>query len=113
MDDLYAEIDVVVLPQDRSPGAQAQLPAKLLDAMRFGKPILASPTAAIVEAAADTVLYVGDWSSLEEGRSQGLTGSRRRIGSRRSRVDTFRAAVGIRGPGWCSMRVRPQHRGSP
>ena len=72
MEDLYAEIDVVVLPQDRSPGAQAQLPAKLLDAMRFGKPIVASPTAAIVEAAADTVLYVGDWSSLDEVRSKVL-----------------------------------------
>lgn len=68
MEDLYGEIDVVVLPQDRSPGAQAQLPAKLLDAMRFGKPIVASPTAAIVEAAADTVLYVGDWGSLDEVR---------------------------------------------
>lgn len=72
MEDLYAEIDVVVLPQDRSPGAQAQLPAKLLDAMRFGKPILASPTAAILEAAADTVLYVGDWGSLDEVRSRVL-----------------------------------------
>ncbi len=72
MADLYGEIDVVVLPQDRSPGAQVQLPAKLLDAMRFGKPILASPTAAIVEAAADTVLYVGDWGSLQEVRSKVL-----------------------------------------
>ncbi len=72
MADLYSEIDVVVLPQDRSPGAQAQLPAKLLDAMRFGKPIVASPTAAIVEAAADTVLYVGDWGSLNEVRSKVL-----------------------------------------
>ncbi len=72
MEDLYGEIDVVVLPQDRSPGAQAQLPAKLLDAMRFGKPILASPTAAILEVAADTVLYVGDWGSLDEVRSKVL-----------------------------------------
>jgi glycosyltransferase involved in cell wall biosynthesis len=70
MADLYSEIDVVVLPQDRSAGAQVQLPAKLLDAMRFGKPIVASPTAAIVEVAADTVLYVGDWSSLDEVRSK-------------------------------------------
>ncbi len=70
MEDLYREIDVVVLPQDRSPGAQAQLPAKLLDAMRFGKPIVASPTAAIVEAAAETALYVADWGSLEEVRSK-------------------------------------------
>jgi glycosyltransferase involved in cell wall biosynthesis len=72
MEDLYGEIDVVVLPQDRSPGAQVQLPAKLLDAMRFGKPIVASPTAAIVEAAADTVLYVEDWGLLEEVRSMVL-----------------------------------------
>jgi glycosyl transferase family 1 len=72
MSDLYGEIDVVVLPQDRSPGAQVQLPAKLLDAMRFGKPIVASPTAAIVEAAGETVLYVGDWSSLDEVRSKVL-----------------------------------------
>ncbi len=72
MEDLYEEIDVVVLPQDRSPGAQAQLPAKLLDAMRFGKPILASPTAAIIEAGADTVLYVGDWGSLDEVRAKVL-----------------------------------------
>lgn len=72
MEDLYGEIDVVVLPQDRSPGAQAQLPAKLLDAMRFGKPIVASPTAAIVEAAADTVLYVGDWGSPDEVQSRVL-----------------------------------------
>jgi glycosyltransferase involved in cell wall biosynthesis len=70
MTDLYGEIDVVVLPQDRSPGAQVQLPAKLLDAMRFGKPIVASPTAAIVEAAAETLLYVADWGSLDEVRSK-------------------------------------------
>ncbi len=70
MEDLYGEIDVVVLPQDRSHGAQVQLPAKLLDAMRFGKPIVASPTEAIVEAAADTVLYVADWGSLDEVRSK-------------------------------------------
>jgi Glycosyl transferases group 1 len=72
MADLYGEIDVVVLPQDRSPGAQVQLPAKLLDAMRFGKPIVASSTAAILEAAADTVLYVDDWGSLNEVRSKVL-----------------------------------------
>jgi glycosyltransferase involved in cell wall biosynthesis len=72
MADIYREIDVVVLPQDRSPGAQAQLPAKLLDAMSFGRPILASPTAAILEAAADTVVYVADWGSLNEVRSKVL-----------------------------------------
>jgi hypothetical protein len=40
--------------------------------MRFGKPIVASPTAAILEVAADTVLYVGDWGSLDEVRSRVL-----------------------------------------
>ena len=72
MENLYGEVDVVVLPQDRSPGAQVQLPAKLLDAMSFGKPIVASPTAAIVEAAADTVLYVADWGSLNDVQSKVL-----------------------------------------
>jgi hypothetical protein len=66
MEDVYADIDVVVLPQDGSPGGQAQLPAKLLDAMRFGKPIVASSSGPIVEAAADTVLYVADWGSIDE-----------------------------------------------
>jgi glycosyltransferase involved in cell wall biosynthesis len=75
MADLYGEIDVVVLPQDRSLGSQAQLPAKLLDAMRFGKPILASPSTAIVEVAADTVIYVSDWGSLDEVRSKILQAS--------------------------------------
>lgn len=66
---IYGEIDVVVLPQDLSPGAQAQLPAKLLDAMRFGRPVVASRTKAIVEAAADTALYVDDWGAVEHVKS--------------------------------------------
>jgi glycosyltransferase involved in cell wall biosynthesis len=66
MEQVYGEIDVVVLPQDRSPGARAQLPAKLLDAMRFAKPVIASPSAAIMEAAGGTVLYVADWGSTSE-----------------------------------------------
>jgi glycosyltransferase involved in cell wall biosynthesis len=66
MEEIYADVDVVVLPQDRSPGAAAQLPAKLLDAMRLGKPTVASASATILEAAADTVLYVDDWESMDE-----------------------------------------------
>lgn len=70
MEQVYGEIDLVVLPQDRSPGARAQLPAKLLDAMRFAKPVIASPSAAIVEAAGDTVLYVSDWSTPSEAQQR-------------------------------------------
>jgi hypothetical protein len=68
LESVYAGVDVVVLPQQRSRGARVQLPAKLLDAMRLGKPIVASPTAAIVEAAADTVVYVEDWGATAQAR---------------------------------------------
>jgi hypothetical protein len=61
MDHVYSQIDVVILPQDDSVGARVQLPAKLLDAMRFGKPIVASWSPAIFEAAGDTITYVTDW----------------------------------------------------
>ena len=70
MEEVYGHVDVVVLPQDRSAGAQVQLPAKLLDAMQFGKPTIATASAAIVEAAADTVLYVTDWGSVDEVRDR-------------------------------------------
>ncbi len=64
--DLFDSIDLVVLPQARTSGGEVQLPAKLLDAMRFGVPIVTSPTEAIVEAAAETVVYVESWSDLSE-----------------------------------------------
>lgn len=63
---LFDSVDLVMLPQDRSKGGDVQLPAKLIDAMRFGVPVLASPTPAIREIAADAVLYVEDWSELDE-----------------------------------------------
>jgi hypothetical protein len=48
----FADIDVVVLPQDlSSTAARYQLPAKLLDAFRHGRCVVASPTDAIVEVA--------------------------------------------------------------
>ena len=63
---VYSQIDVVILPQAESVGAQVQLPAKLLDAMRFGKPTVASRSPAIYEAAGDTITYVADWDSKED-----------------------------------------------
>lgn len=60
--EIYAEIDVVVLPQGTSTGASLQLPAKLLDAMRFGVPVVATPTPAIEEIAADAYHALSDWN---------------------------------------------------
>jgi glycosyltransferase involved in cell wall biosynthesis len=63
--ELYAEVDVSLLPQGTSRGARLQLPAKLLDSMRFGLPVLATPTEAIEEIAADTYYRVDDWQDTE------------------------------------------------
>ena len=50
----YSQVDVSLIPiTDDGPGAQFQLPAKLVDSMRSGVPVLASPTPAIDEIAAD------------------------------------------------------------
>lgn len=57
----FAQVDAVLLPQQRSPAGEVQLPAKLLDAMRFGVPVLATPTAAIREVAGDTIGYLDSW----------------------------------------------------
>lgn len=61
LEELYGEIDVTLLPQDTSRGARLQLPAKLLDAMRFGVPVMATPTPAIEGAAAGAYRRVVDW----------------------------------------------------
>jgi glycosyltransferase involved in cell wall biosynthesis len=57
----YSQIDVsVILMTDQSQGAQLQLPAKLVDSMRAGVAILASPTPAISEIAGDSVTYIAN-----------------------------------------------------
>jgi len=66
MEIVYSQIDLVILPQDDSVGAKAQLPAKLLDAMRFEKPVVASKSTAILEVAGDTVTYVTSWEAEAE-----------------------------------------------
>lgn len=65
---LFESVDAVLLPQKRSPAGEVQLPAKLLDAMRFGVPILATPTAAITEVGGETLTYVEDWDNLDRVR---------------------------------------------
>jgi glycosyltransferase involved in cell wall biosynthesis len=63
---LFDSVDLVMLPQDRSKGGDVQLPAKLIDAMRYGVPVMASPTRGIQEVAGDSALYVEDWSDAIE-----------------------------------------------
>jgi glycosyltransferase involved in cell wall biosynthesis len=63
----FRQIDVVVLPQDPdSPAGGLQLPAKLVDALRFGRPVVATATPAIREIAGDAFLPVTRWSPLDE-----------------------------------------------
>ena len=58
----YANTDVVALPQDSILlGARYQLPAKLLDALHFGKPVLMTPTPVSLEHVPDAVEFVSDW----------------------------------------------------
>jgi len=64
----FAEIDLVVLPQDAAtPGGRLQLPAKLLDAQRFGRPVVATATPPIVELGGPGLLPVDGWRDLRDG----------------------------------------------
>jgi len=64
----YAEVDVVMLPQDAATvGGRLQLPAKLLDAQRFGRPVIATATPPIVELGGPGLLPVERWQDLGEG----------------------------------------------
>ena len=66
----FREIDVVVLPQNPDmPASRFQLPAKLIDAIRFGRPVVATDTPAIRELAGPSVMLVHSWSDLTRGLS--------------------------------------------
>jgi glycosyltransferase involved in cell wall biosynthesis len=63
----FAEVDVVVLPQDPAAAqTRLQLPAKLIDALMFGRPVVATATPPIVELGGPHVLQVASWDTLEE-----------------------------------------------
>jgi glycosyltransferase involved in cell wall biosynthesis len=65
----YDNIDVALLPiTSCSSGAQLQLPAKLIDAMKAGKIIIASETPAITEIASDCYIPLPLNSSLNDIR---------------------------------------------
>lgn len=61
MSEVYSSVHVVLLAQGDSPGAQRQLPAKLLDAMQWGRPAIATPTPAISEVAGDAFVPFTAW----------------------------------------------------
>lgn len=62
----YSNIDVALIPiTNADPAAQAQLPAKLVDAMRCGIPIVATPTPAINEIAAGCFIPLTPDEDLE------------------------------------------------
>lgn len=63
----FRGVDAVALPQDlRSKGASYQLPARLMDALRFGRAPLASPTPAITEIAGDSAVYLDFSRPIEQ-----------------------------------------------
>jgi glycosyltransferase involved in cell wall biosynthesis len=66
----FESVDAILLPQGSTPAADAQLPAKLVDAMRFGVPILASRTEAIFEIAGESLSYIHDWRDTNSILSQ-------------------------------------------
>jgi glycosyltransferase involved in cell wall biosynthesis len=60
----YREIDIALLPiTSKSLGAQLQLPAKLVDAMKAGKPVVATSTPAIAEILGQDFLALPDEAS--------------------------------------------------
>jgi glycosyltransferase involved in cell wall biosynthesis len=66
LEEAYGEADIIVLPQD--PAARQtllQLPAKLVDAMMFGRPVIATDTPPIREIGGDGVLRVAAWNDLD------------------------------------------------
>jgi hypothetical protein len=63
-------VDAILLPQQRSPAAEVQVPTKLIDAMRFGVPAFVTPTEAIREVGGDTVHYLDNWDDpIASGRA--------------------------------------------
>ena len=66
----FRHVDVVVLPQDSdTAAARFQLPAKLVDALRFGRPVVATDTPPIRELAGPSVALISSWEPLDDGLS--------------------------------------------
>jgi|GEM_PF-2490714 len=77
----YAHVDVSIIPiSDKGSGAQLQLPAKLVDSMRAGVPVLASSTPAIDEIASEAYTPLPETLSPAEVAEQIRTLSNGRSG---------------------------------
>jgi glycosyltransferase involved in cell wall biosynthesis len=67
----YAAVDVVVLPQDPgAPQTALQLPAKLLDALAHGRPVIATGTPPVREIGGDAICTVARWDPLDEALAE-------------------------------------------
>jgi len=63
----YEGVDLLLVPQDlRSPVAQTQLSAKVIDAAQLGRAVVGSPTATLEEYCAGSYLPVDDWSRVDD-----------------------------------------------
>jgi glycosyltransferase involved in cell wall biosynthesis len=78
---LVASADVIVIPSLQQSWSIAQLPAKLIDAMMHGRPIIASDTVPIRWALGDAGLLVppGDAVALQDALRVLMDSSRRRL----------------------------------
>lgn len=67
LSEAYGLVDVALVPIERSSiAASVQLPAKIVDAMKYGVPVVATDTPAISEYLADnSILITGDLSNTE------------------------------------------------
>jgi hypothetical protein len=106
-------VDVVVLPQDAADeGAQYQLPAKMMDALCHGRPVVVTRTAATAGFDWPGVVLVDDWTDRAEvlDAFSALADPRRREALGRTLAERFAdecstevlgrrltAAVGLRG----------------
>lgn len=70
LEDAYANVDVAVIPiTNMTKASSVQLPAKLVDAMRAGVPIVASKTQAIDEIAAGCYSPIAEGASAQDVRT--------------------------------------------
>jgi hypothetical protein len=65
--EIYSQIDVALIPVDPEPAASGmQLPAKLIDALMFGVPVVSSDTPAIREGRGENPIVISPRASVAE-----------------------------------------------
>ncbi|WP_285187477.1 glycosyltransferase [Rhodococcus sp. MEB041] len=95
---VYGCVDVALIPMSTESGADVQLPAKLIDAMRAGVPVVTSKSSAIYEIAGDTVTYLPDNTDVSEVRGridEAIARGGERVRSRFEETSSNSAAAAI------------------